>query len=287
MSTELTAQTESWIKPTSTESAFKMAENIAKSELAPPSYRGKPSNVLIAMQMGAEVGLSPMQAVQNIAVINGRPSLWGDALLGLCQGHRSFRGIEETVSKDMVATCTVSRMVAGVTQIHTVEFSKEDAQTAGLWGRNTWKQYPKRMLQMRARGFALRDMYADILKGIHCAEEVTDYARDITVEAVVTRKQDLGEALGIPGVCKTETDDVSIPEQVTKKAKMLDAIIEENKLYELRDKWLNKKQAGCFEEFDEISLDACIEKARTKIKTPAQEFNDELRQADQGAESND
>lgn len=292
MSTELATKTDSWIKPTNTKHALFMAEQIAKSELAPKDYRGKPANTLIAMQMGAEVGLSPMQAIQNIAVINGRPSLWGDALLGLCQGHPSFRGIEETVSKDMVATCTVSRDVNGTIQKRTTEFSQQDATTAGLWGQNTWKKYPKRMLQMRARGFALRDMFADVLKGIQCAEEVSDYARDVTASTTVTKKKALGASLGIPGVTQADPEEdaaeaksddvVVIHEQITKKAKILDAIIEEHNLKELRDKWLDKKKVSCFEEFSETDLDLCIEKAKSKLqaKTPAQEFDDELRDAD-------
>jgi hypothetical protein len=69
------------------------------------------------------------------------------------------------------------------------KFSVEDAKRAGLWGKQgPWSAYPKRMMQMRARGFALRDAFPDVLKGLITAEEAQDYpdeakpkqARDIT-----------------------------------------------------------------------------------------------------------
>ena len=44
-----------------------------------------------------------------------------------------------------------------------------------LWGKNVWKSYPDRMLQMRARGFALRDSFPDVLKGLITREEAQDY----------------------------------------------------------------------------------------------------------------
>lgn len=60
----------------------------------------------------------------------------------------------------------------------------DDAAKAGLKGKQgPWTQYPKRMMQMRARSWALRDVFPDVLRGMPVAEEVMDYApteRDIT-----------------------------------------------------------------------------------------------------------
>ncbi|WP_289281525.1 MULTISPECIES: hypothetical protein [unclassified Methylophaga] len=152
--------------------AMQLATMIANSQLAPAQFKGKPEDTLIAMMMGNEIGLNPMQAIQNIAVINGRPAIWGDAMLALVQNHPSFGGIEETFDEaSMTAKCVVWRK--GGTK-HTQHFSQADAQTAGLWGKNTWKQYPKRMLAMRARGFALRNQFADALLGLITAEEAQD-----------------------------------------------------------------------------------------------------------------
>jgi len=158
---------------TSMKDALEYAKLIADSDLAPKDYRGKPGNVLIAIQYGVEIGLKPMQAIQNIAVINGRPAIWGDAMIALVQSHPVCEYIKEYI-KDNTAYCTVKRR--GEDDEYTYEFSKEDAKTANLLGKaGVWQQYPDRMLQMRARGFALRDKFSDVLKGIAIREEVQDY----------------------------------------------------------------------------------------------------------------
>ena len=59
--------------------ATELAGLLAQSTIVPIDFRGKPGDVLVAMMMGGEVGLSPIQSLQNIAVINGRPCIWGDS----------------------------------------------------------------------------------------------------------------------------------------------------------------------------------------------------------------
>lgn len=161
------------VAPTNLAEAMQFAEMVAKSCLVPKAFQNRPGDVLVAMQMGAELGVQPMQALQNIAVINGRPSVWGDLQLALCKGHHSCQYVIESLSEDgKVATCRAKRK--GETEVIQT-FSEEDARQAGLWKKaGPWSQYPKRMLQMRARGFALRDTFPDVLRGIAQAEESMD-----------------------------------------------------------------------------------------------------------------
>lgn len=166
------------ISPNSLTEAMDYAKMIANSSFCPSAMKGKAGDVIIAMQMGAEVGLSPMQALQNIAIINGRPSLWGDAALALVLSnphyitHREW--IEGTIKEgNLIAYCAITRKNSDE---YVKSFSQQDAQRAGLWNKEgPWKQYPERMLQMRARAFCIRDKFADALKGINFAEEVSDY----------------------------------------------------------------------------------------------------------------
>lgn len=161
-----------FMNPTSLKEGMEMASWIAKSDLAPRDYKDKPQNVLLAMQMGFELGLSPMQAIQNIAVINGRPSIWGDAMLGICQNHRDFEFIDENQSTNEKGVCVVKRRGMGP-QART--FTVDDAKKAGLWGKSgPWQTAPARMLKLRARAFALRDTFADALRGLQSAEEQRD-----------------------------------------------------------------------------------------------------------------
>lgn len=153
--------------------ALDYARMISESDLAPKDYKGKPGNCLIAMQFGSEIGLKPMQAIQNIAIINGRPCVWGDAMLGLVMSNPLCEYVNERQEAG-TAYCTVKRK--GDAKEYTYEFSMDDAKKAGLSSKaGCWTQYPERMLQMRARGFALRDKFPDVLKGLSMREEVEDY----------------------------------------------------------------------------------------------------------------
>jgi len=157
------------LRPKTLQEAMQLADLMAKSEFVPKDYYGKAANIILAVQMGLEVGLSPMQAIQNIAVINGRPCLWGDALLGLVQVSPAYEWIDENESSDTKGVCVVKRRGHPA---HRAEFSLEDAKRAGLLGKQgPWQQHTARMLKLRARGFALRDTFADALKGLNVAEE--------------------------------------------------------------------------------------------------------------------
>jgi len=170
------------MQPETFEDAWRMCKALASSELVPKDYRNKPENVLVAAQMGAELGLKPLQAIQNVAVINGRPAVWGDALLAIVRGHPECEDVEEWIEGEgdaMVAQCVVKRRGQSATQ---ASFSVADAKAASLWKKQgPWQQYPKRMLQLRARSFALRDSFADALRGIQVAEEVRDYQPAATI----------------------------------------------------------------------------------------------------------
>ncbi len=188
MSNEITEQHGFTLTPSSLEEAMKFSEIISKSDLVPKDYKNKPGNVLVAIQMGQEIGLPPMQALQNIAVINGRPSVWGDAIPAIIKSHPHYEWMKESFDeKTMTATCVIKRRgdheVVGV-------FSQADAQAAGLWKKQgPWTQYPRRMLQMRARSFAARDAFPDALKGLSVAEEVQDVpqVKDVTPQQPETQ----------------------------------------------------------------------------------------------------
>jgi hypothetical protein len=159
------------LSPQTFDQALTFSNYLADSDLVPKDFKGKPGNCLIAMQWGSELGLKPLQAMQNLAIINGRPSLWGDAVIALVRGSPLCESIIETDDGN-TATCKVKRR-GEAEQMRT--FSMEDAAAAGLKGKQgPWAQYPKRMRQMRARAFALRDVFPDVLRGLPVAEELMD-----------------------------------------------------------------------------------------------------------------
>jgi hypothetical protein len=156
--------------------AMEFASVIEKSGLAPKGLNRE--GIVIAIQMGAEVGLSIMQSVQNIASINGRPAIWGDAQLALVRASGllvkyTAEQIGEPGTDSRGYRVTVHRL--GQPKEASEEFTVADAKRAGMWGKQgPWTQYPQRMLMFRARGFLLRDQFGDVLKGLRSAEEVMD-----------------------------------------------------------------------------------------------------------------
>jgi hypothetical protein len=176
----MTSLTTQGFAPTSITEAIKFSEMLAKSNMVPRAYQGKPEDILVCVQWGYEIGLAPMQALQNIAVINGKPSVYGDAAMALVLASPVCEGIEESIEDEgtpnPVAVCIARRRGRAPVESR---FSVEDAKRAGLWGKQgPWTAYPKRMLAMRARGFAIRDCFADVLKGLITAEEAQDYPSD-------------------------------------------------------------------------------------------------------------
>lgn len=166
----------------SIEDAFRFAKAICESGFAPKGME-KPESILVAIQLGAELGLTPMAALQNTAVINGRPTIYGDAALALVRSS----GLLISYKEEIVGEGATDSFGFRVTAVRkgdqtTVEtFTVGDAKRAKLWGKaGPWTDYPQRMLRFRARGYALRDLFGDVLKGLRTVEE----ARDIPSEPI-------------------------------------------------------------------------------------------------------
>lgn len=163
------------LAPRTLTEAMDFAKMMADSELVPKSFRGKPGDVLIAVQMGNEVGLQPMAAIQNIAVINGKPGIYGDAgkAILLAAGCIIEEDDIEIVKKTGRARCKVTR---GNRPPVERTYCIDNAKTAGLWNKEgPWRTNPERQMAWRAFWFAARDAASDLLKGLGGAEELADY----------------------------------------------------------------------------------------------------------------
>lgn len=182
---ELTIKPTFSLAPQNIEEALRFADFLSNSDIVPKDFQKKPANILVAVQWGMELGLQPMQAMQSIAVINGRPSLWGDAVIALVRSSPLCEYVYETDDGE-TATCRVKRVGE---EEQTRTFSMTDAGQAGLKGKQgPWSQYPKRMRQMRARSFALRDVFPDVLRGMPMAEEVQDIPTERELNQTHVRK---------------------------------------------------------------------------------------------------
>jgi len=207
--------------PATMSEAIEFSRMLAESSMVPKAYQNKPQDIMVCVQWGYEIGLAPMQALQNIAVINGKPSVYGDAAMALVQASPVCEDVQEFFegegTANPVAVCVAKRR--GRNPV-TAKFSVEDAKRAGLWGKaGPWQAYPKRMMQMRARGFALRDAFPDVLKGLITAEEAQDYPaeaapreRDITPRNPLDRiAAPVGVPITAPAVIEQQLADTVEP----------------------------------------------------------------------------
>lgn len=246
------------LTPSNLKEAMEYAAIIANSAMVPKTYQGKAGDILVAVQMGAELGLKPIQALQNIAVINGKPSVYGDALLALVQAHSSFEDIKEWYDeKTNTAFCRVKRK--NQTE-HTVSFNVEDAKKAGLWGKSgPWTQYPKRMMQMRARGFALRDKFADALGGLITVEEAQDYQVVDTPEknvTPITKTDMLNNKLDHIVLEEEEAHVFQEPSETL--AELIELVKLHNVSSEIINKWCSKAGVESIADLGEERQLACI-----------------------------
>ena len=171
------------VELTTLEDAFRFATAVSKSGFAPKGVE-TPEAILIAVQFGAELGLTPMAALQSLAIINGRPSIYGDAALALVRSSGYLESYTQSTTGEgdnQKARVEVKRKGE---QPIVAEFSVADAKKAGLWGKaGPWTQYASRMLMWRARGFALRDAFGDVLRGLGTVEENQDLDHDTRLKA--------------------------------------------------------------------------------------------------------
>jgi len=195
---------------------WRFAGYVITSGLAPKGI-DKAEGVVVALQFGFELGLSPMQSIQNIAVINKRPCLWGDAVPGLVEssgkqeygypakfGERKADGSYPDNYGYKYITKRVGR------DEYTYIFTVGDAKKAKLWGKEgPWTFYPDRMLLNRARTFCIRDVYPDVLKGIYTVDEVENIVdAEFSVEEDKPRTEKVAELLGYGDVKNVVIDEV-------------------------------------------------------------------------------
>ena len=203
---------------------WSFAQCLVKSGMAPPGL-DTVEQVVIAIEMGAEIGLKAMQAVQGIAVINRKPCVYGDSMLGTCQASAAWdHGVfsewytGEYPNDDFTAHCRVGRV--GAEYPVECSFSVADAKQASLWGKSgPWTSYTKRQMMWRARTWSCRNAFADVLKGLTVAEEAQDFAAVIdapqTASLPAQSRGDAIAALAAPSapVSSTEWTPASPPTQ--------------------------------------------------------------------------
>lgn len=201
--------------PENMDGQWRIARMLAATRQLPAAYlEGNPSieetqaRVFVALAAGMPLGLSPIACVSWIAPINGRPSIWGDAALGVVQNSDHYEWHKEGIDWDGGTPANPGPNTFGWCEVKRKgqepllqQFSVQDAKRASKWGgwggegKSAWHTYPQRMLVMRARAWALRSMFADVLMGLAIAEEENDREEGAAGATAAPRKRSKAQAV--------------------------------------------------------------------------------------------
>lgn len=204
MSTAITTTApEHAYEPTSIEQAYKMADTLVQSGMLPKSVRNA-AGAFAIMAAGRELGMTTMQAFRSIHIIEGRVVLSADLMVALAKRSGECEYFR-LVSSDANAA-TYETMRRGNPSPTTLTFTIEDANRAGLTGKDTWKKYPAAMLRARCSAALVRAEYPDTALGMYDPDE-------ISVEEPPRRVEKARAIIDVPAVPKepvviTEENDV-------------------------------------------------------------------------------
>jgi len=181
----LPMQNQNWIQPLlpkDLNGLIKLCQLLVEARCVPGWHHEMPNpagSVFACVMKGAELGWPIMSSVQSLQNVNGILTVWGDALLGMVKVKSDYEYLtEEWDDETHTATCRAKRK--GEPEVVRT-FSREDAERANLYksqkgnDKVTYKYYEQRMLQSKARNFAVRDTWPHHLCGFKIVEETLEY----------------------------------------------------------------------------------------------------------------
>jgi hypothetical protein len=229
------------LRPQSYTEIEQLADRLARSGLTPSALRGKPDDLFAVILHGLELGLGPAASVQNIAMVDGKPAVYGDMMIALVRGSFAWDegAYDEWFELDgerltapqaattiasggkapnLIACCQCARR-GGSPQVGT--FSVEQARTADLWvdgkgSRTPWSRYPIEMLLWKARARVMRRLFADVLKGTATYEDLDQAGPGVRAEPPLRRAERveenrvlerIGQAPALPTASYSASDD--------------------------------------------------------------------------------
>jgi hypothetical protein len=159
-------------QPQNLQDAQALAKLWSCAGLVPAAFRGKPSDILLVMARGSDMGLSPVQSLHAFFVINGRVGMYSDALVGVVVGKPMCRYFRLVSSDDKQATYETLR--EGSPEPVRLTYTMEQAKAAGLTSNATYSKHPAAMLRARCSAALARATYPDLVAGIYEPSELEE-----------------------------------------------------------------------------------------------------------------
>lgn len=159
--------------------ATQMAKALANSTVVPKEYQGNFANGLVAIEIAQRLQTSPLMVMQNLNVIQGRPSWSAQFLIAMVNGSGKYdielQFDEKTDAKGKPFSCTCwternGRKVTGIT----IDMDMANAEGWVQKNGSKWKTMPQVMLRYRAASFFARMNCPELTLGFYTREEVID-----------------------------------------------------------------------------------------------------------------
>lgn len=169
-------------EPENFSQVWALANWLKDSSLIPSALRGKPADLMIVIATGRELGLSPMQSVRSLHVVDGKPGMSAELIAARIRRSSVCRFLRLIESSDQIATYASQRVEDDTPTA--ISFSFEEAQKMGLSGKDNYKKQPATMLRARCISKLGRIMYQDVLSGVYETSELDDIASSATVTVI-------------------------------------------------------------------------------------------------------
>lgn len=181
--------------------AVKVAATLAKSNIVPAHFKNRPEDVFAALVLGAELGFSPMAALNSIVMIQGNATLKAQTMLAIARAKVKDLSVSIKEEREFVSV-TIKRGEDSYTAV----WNDEKAAAMGLLHKDNYKKQKATMLRWRALSEALKIMCSDVLMGLNTLEEMQDLEpvrNEAQPMAITTSKEDLENDFPVPLEDKT------------------------------------------------------------------------------------
>lgn len=211
---------------TSTEGAralYQIANMMSDSDIIPDTFKKKPANVLIALNMANRLQADPLMVMQNLYIVYGNPGWSSKFLIACFNTCGRFSSIKYeffgTPGKDDYGCRAYATELATGEKVMSIDVTMGMARAEG-WATkkgSKWQTMPQLMLQYRAATFLIRTCAPEISMGLPTADELVDI-QPVNVTSTGSVK-DVVEKVEAETAAAMEQPEVVTPEPAEAPAK--------------------------------------------------------------------
>lgn len=169
-----------WSDKAAFDQAARAAAMLAKTQMIPSNYQGKPEDCFVAIEIAARLNMSPLTVMQQLYLVKGRPMWSGQACMSMIQGCGKYTSVKlvytGTKGTDDRGCYVEAVRVSDGEVVQGTEVTMAMAKAEGWTSNSKWRNMPEQMLGYRAAAFFARLYCPDTMMGFQTVEESEDIA---------------------------------------------------------------------------------------------------------------